>query len=455
MLDSFNNIIPAPIKNITDAIGNTINTLEQNEAVMEVIDKVIEPVMTTSAVIAATSIAMVIATLSNIYNLIYLFFRFGYFWLVPILLGKKRRSWGTVFDSISGKPIPRAIVKIFTREFNKLKESQIADGLGRFGFIIEKGKYYVTVSSPGYVFPSHVLKTDSVSQYDNIYRGDTVDVKSKEGGFFAMNIPLDPNMKLISPGRLWWLRFISFMGNILEKMSMPLLVVGTFLSWGTLILEPKMSNYAILILYGILIILKYIISKRLGKSLGVVKDKDTEDPIEMAIVRIYNVANGAVTATRVTNSRGQFNAFLPIGKYYLSIIKSGYENFHSKTISIGRFRGSIHFTAELKKKVKGEEDTAVKHINEKDVEIHLEAENVIMDKDQSDNNNDDENNSDNTIASGKRTKKLVKKNKKKLNNTKKLSSKGESSPARKVKKNKDIPDLPSDLGSLSAPEEDK
>ncbi|XOU93985.1 MAG: carboxypeptidase regulatory-like domain-containing protein [Candidatus Kerfeldbacteria bacterium] len=441
IVDTFNSIIPAPIRDFTEAIGDALKSLKNNEGIVEVVETVVTPVMATSAVIAATGIALVVATTSNIYNILYLFFRFGYFWLVPIMLGKKRRSWGTVFDSISGKPIPRAIIKIFTREFNKLKESQIADSQGRFGFIIDKGKYFVTASSPGYVFPSHVLKTDSVSQYDNVYRGDTLEIEGKEGGFFAMNIPLDPNMKAISPGRLKWLRFISYIGHILEKISIPLLIVGTLLSWGTLIIQPKTSNFVILSLYGVLLALRALINKRLGKSLGVVKDKDTEDPIEMAIIRIYNVETGMVVATKVTNSRGQFNALLPSGKYYLVIVKSGYSSFHSKTVSIGKYRGSIHFTAELNKKVKGEEETVVKHLNEKDVQIHLEDEEVVMDKDP----NDDDKNDVNPPAEKKVTKKAVKKNNKKSDKAKKT----------KVRKDKNIPDLPSDLGNLSAPEDDK
>lgn len=441
IVESFNNIIPAPIRDFTEAIGDSIRNLKQNKEIVETIDQVVTPVMTTSAIVATTSIAVVAATTSNFYNILYLFFRFGYFWLVPILIGKKRRSWGTIFDSITGKPIPRAIVRIFTREFNKLKESQIADSRGRFGFIIDKGKYFVTASSPGYVFPSHVLKTDSVSSYDNIYHGDTLEIKGKEGGFFAMNIPLDPDMKTISTARLKWLRFISSIGHILEKISMPLLVAGTLLSWASLIIQPKTNNYLILSLYGVLILMRYFINKRLGKSLGVVKDKDTEDPIEMAIIRIYNVATGVVAATQVTNSRGQFNALLPAGKYYLVIVKSGYASFHSKTVSVGKYRGSIHFTAELTKKVKGEEETAVKYLNEKDVEIHLEDEKVVMDKDP----NDDEDNDTNILPANNKTKKRTKKVKKKMKKVKKS----------KAKKDKDIPDLPSDLGNLSGPEDDK
>jgi len=224
--------------------------------------------------------------------------------------------------------------------------------------------WHVTVSSPGYVFPSHILKTDTISQYDNIYRGDTIEIKSKEGGFFAMNIPMDPDMKTVSQGRLKWMKFVSVLGYMLEKISMPLMVAGTILSWITLIIQPKISNYVILLMYGLLIFLRYIFTKKFGKSLGSVTDKETGEPIEMAIVRIYNVESGAISNTRITNIRGKFNALLSPGKYYLVIVKPGYETFKSKEVPVSRYKGYIKFSAELKKKVR--EPQIMKEIQEGD-----------------------------------------------------------------------------------------
>ncbi len=443
MVDTYNNIVPKPIKDITNAIGDTIKNIKNNKAVTEVVDNVIEPIMTASAVVAVTSIATVVASMANFYNMLYLFFRFGYFWLVPILLGKKRRSWGTVFDSVSGKPVPRAVIRIFSREFNKLKESQIADGQGRFGFIVDEGSYFITASAPGYVFPSHVLQTDTISQYDNIYRGDTVQISNKEGGFFAMNIPLDPNMKTVTEGRLKWLKFVSVLGYILEKISMPLLIAGTILSWFSLIIEPKISNYIILSMYATLILMRYLVTRKFGKSLGSVIDKENGEPIEMAIVRIYNAETGTIAVTRITNIRGKFNALLSPGKYYLVIVKPGYETFKSKEVPVSRYKGYIKFSAELKKKVR--EPEILKEIQEGDLEIKLESEDVPMDKEV----NSDDNNQD---------------NKKPPVGNKQLNKKSKSNPPKKTKSKKsksdkpkdddakppELPKMPSDLGDLSS-----
>lgn len=446
LVDFYNRIIPAPIRKITDAIGNTIDAIKRNKTVTEIVDTIIEPVMTVSAIVAATSLAAIIASMANLYNVLYLFFRFGYFWLVPILLGKKRRSWGTVFDSVSGKSVARAIVRIFSREFNKLKESQITDGQGRFGFIIEEGSYYVTASAPGYVFPSHVLQTDTVSQYDNIYRGDTIDINNKEGGFFAMNIPIDPNMKTVSLGRLKWLKFVNVLGFVLEKISMPLLIAGTLLSWFTLIIDPKPSNYIILSLYAFLILMRYLVTKKFGKSLGSVSDKETGEPIEMAIVRIYNAETGTIASTRVTNIRGKFNALLSPGKYYLVIVKPDYETFKSKEVLVSRYKGYIKFSAELKRKERQPE--ILKEIQEGDLEIKLEAEDVELEKEK---DNKDKNN---TSKPQDKTKPRPPKN----NGKKKINSKSNQKKSKSKKddsgKPPDLPSMPSDLGDLTSLSQD-
>ncbi|MFA6098040.1 MAG: carboxypeptidase regulatory-like domain-containing protein [Patescibacteria group bacterium] len=338
--------LPAPIRKITEQIGKTVQQIKENETVSKTVDRVVQPVVATSAVVAVTGLAATAGS-TQFFNLLYLFFRFGYFWLVPISFGKKRKAWGTVFDSLTGRPISRAVVRIFSREFNKLRESQITDKEGRFGFIVDEGVYYLTVTRPGYVFPSHILETAAISQYINIYRGNTISIDDGNKGTLALNIPVDPNMREISSGRVNWLKIISFIGNLLEKMNTPLLIGGTILSWLALIIEPKLINYLLLGLYAALLFLRYITARHLGRSWGVVKDKYTGAPIEQAVVRIYNVNTGNLLWTRVTNQQGQFNGLLSPGRYYLVIIKYGYHMFQSKPVNVSRKRGYIRFTAEL------------------------------------------------------------------------------------------------------------
>lgn len=340
-------ILPAPIRNVTKKVGETVQQIRQNETVSNTVSKVVQPVASTGVIVAVTGLATT-ASGTQVFNLFYLLFRFGYFWLVPVSLGKKRKSWGVVFDSITGKPIPRAIVRLFSREFNKLRESQVTDRDGRFGFLIDEGIYYISVTCPGYAFPSRIMRTAAISQYEHIYRGDTLSIDKMTAGALSVNIPVDPNMRMISTGRLNWMRILNTLGYIIEKINVPLLIAGTILSWITVILQPKLSNYLILAFYALLISFRYFVTRRFGRSWGMVRDRDTGLPLEQAIVRIFNATSGSIVWTRITNQRGQFNGLLVPGSYYLVIVRPGYEAFHSMPVAVTRRRGYIHFTAELR-----------------------------------------------------------------------------------------------------------
>ena len=214
------------------------------------------------------------------------------------------------------------------------------------------------------------MKVATLSQYEDIYRGDTLAVK-KDIGVLSINIPVDPNMKTVTEKRLRWLRYLNFVSFILEKISLPLLIGGTTLSWVVLILEPIRANYIILSIYILLILLRILFLKRVNRSLGVVTDRQSNQPMEMAIVRIYDAKTSQLATTRITNSRGQFNTLLAAGQYYLVIVKSGYKNFQSKEVTVTKRRGAIRFTAELVPQ-KGQEPVG----GVGDQNIHLEEEAV-------------------------------------------------------------------------------
>jgi len=349
LIDNIADALPKPIQKITEAIGATVQKLRDSETVSNIVDKIIEPSMTTAAVVVATGVAASTITAFQVTNLVYFFFRFSYLWLVPVAFGKrKKRSWGTVFDSVTGRPIRRAIVRIFSREFNKLIESQITDPQGRFGFLVDPGEYFVTVTRPGFVFPSHIMQTSAVSQYKDIYRGDTIKINERNAGSLALNIPIDPNIKEVPRARLRWLRILNKLGYFLEIFSILLLTTGTVLSWFALIVDPATINYYVLGLYVVLIFAKYLVGGILERSWGEVTDSESGDPIGMAAIRIYDSEKGNIIGTRVTNSKGQFTALVSPGQYYLVVVKAGYQAFKSKPMAVTKRQGLIRIKIQLK-----------------------------------------------------------------------------------------------------------
>lgn len=340
-------LLPGPINKLIDNFNELVNTLRANDDLTGIINEIIEPVATTALILTSIGIATT-ATSLELTNLIYLLFRFGYFWLLPISLGKRRRPWGVVFDSTTGKPIKGAIVRVFSKEFNKLRESQITDDQGRFGFLVDVGEYYVTVSRPGYLFPSRLLTSSVVSQYDHIYRGESFGIHERIEAAISINVPIDPEERQISHSRMIWLRVLNVLGMVLERANVPLLIGGTIISWITLILQPKLANYLILAIYGFLILLRLLLSRRIQRSWGSVTDIHTGASIELAVVRIYNMATGAIMATKITNREGKFTALVQPGQYYLMVIKVGYDTFQSQPLTVTKQRGLIKLSVQLK-----------------------------------------------------------------------------------------------------------
>lgn len=64
--------------------------------------------------------------------------------------GAKPKAWGIVRDGKTGSPVPLAIVRIFSKQYNKLLETKVTDAKGRYAFLVGASDYYLTVEKPGY-----------------------------------------------------------------------------------------------------------------------------------------------------------------------------------------------------------------------------------------------------------------------------------------------------------------
>ncbi len=111
-------------------------------------------------------------------------------WMVAILAGhcllyalfrrlarsKKPKSWGIVYESKTKSPVGLTVARIFETEYNKLLETQVTDGRGRYSFLVGSNAYYVTFSKPGF----------------EPKRTETVDLRgAKEGGAVGLDVGLD------------------------------------------------------------------------------------------------------------------------------------------------------------------------------------------------------------------------------------------------------------------------
>lgn len=112
-----------------------------------------------------------------IHIVIFLFF-------ARLVLGRKSKPWGMVYDAKTGKSIGLAVVRLFNRRYDDLLETQVTDRHGRFGFLVGPETYRLTVTREQYSFPS------MIERGFNRYRGEDFNVKRE--GIVRFDVPLDP-----------------------------------------------------------------------------------------------------------------------------------------------------------------------------------------------------------------------------------------------------------------------
>lgn len=83
---------------------------------------------------------------------------FTYLLFRRLAMPHKPKSWGIVYDKSTKKPVAQAIVRIFDAKFGKVLETQVTDDRGRYGFVVGKNVYFMTVDGRGY----ETLKTSEL-----------------------------------------------------------------------------------------------------------------------------------------------------------------------------------------------------------------------------------------------------------------------------------------------------
>jgi hypothetical protein len=80
-----------------------------------------------------------------------------------LVVPPKPKSWGIVYDEKTKEPISLAIVRIFETRFNKLLETQVTDGKGRYAFLVGKNRYQLLTEKQGYQ-PKEIKQIDLIKK---------------------------------------------------------------------------------------------------------------------------------------------------------------------------------------------------------------------------------------------------------------------------------------------------
>ncbi|MEI6039866.1 MAG: InlB B-repeat-containing protein [Candidatus Berkelbacteria bacterium] len=295
-------------------------------------------IVTTSSLLAAPIVLNAVLATANIWpQLLYLLSHLFQF----LGIRKRRKPWGTVFNSQTGQAIPYALIKIFDKEYNRLLETAVSDGEGRFGFLVRTGKYYLTVQKNGYTFPS-VMKVSGF--FDSVYTGEVLEIDSKDKTV-TINVPMDAQTKLSFSYKL--LVFTIKLNRILNTVRIVLLVLGIMFAIVLMIISINIFYIFSLIFYILIAIWEYLRTKR-ARPYGVVTDIFGR-PLETTIVRIYEKRTNRLVETDVTDIDGRFKFLVNPGIYYLTATKPEYTDFKSHIMYLEKEKTLVSVNIKMKK----------------------------------------------------------------------------------------------------------
>jgi hypothetical protein len=125
-----------------------------------------------------------------------------------LILPRRPKSWGTIYDKKTRAGLARAIVRIFDLRYNKLLETQVSDFKGRYSFLVGQNEYSLTAQKQGYetrtIKPVDMLKRERIVNMNialtklQIAIGPAVNLENSpaEGDIIKQDInPKDQNVK--------------------------------------------------------------------------------------------------------------------------------------------------------------------------------------------------------------------------------------------------------------------
>ncbi len=291
-------------------------------------DEQVEEVATAAApVVAGLAIANVALTAHTSTSLGALLL---YIFTQPALLfgRRKRKAWGTVYDSLSKLPVDLAIVRLLDAKTGARVKTAATDVEGRFSFLVQEGKYVLEVAKVGYRFPSELIvdmKTDG--RFENVYDGGTVEI-GEEGALLTPSVPVDP--KQVEADAKAVVR-----KSQLKKVRLAVAVVSPAVGVMSLIIAPTLLTGLLLLAQ----LIAYKLFKRLAvvkepKKWGFVYEKGFGRPLPKAVLRIFALPYHKLVETQVSDSRGRYHFRVGSGKFYLTATKPGFEKTESEPLNL-------------------------------------------------------------------------------------------------------------------------
>lgn len=261
--------------------------------------------------------------------------------LIPTLLGfrRKRRPWGTVYDSVTKQPLDPVYVRLYDSAYAEAATS-ITDLDGRYGFAPAPGTYTMDAKKGDYVFPSVKLKDATHDElYDDLYFGGTLDIDD-EDSIITKNIPMDAinfNWNEFEKAkRTGLMKFYSKGELFLSRIAKILFIAGFAASFLLVFLEPRLFNYIILGVYVLISVLSLFGVR--PRRPGFVVERATGAPLSFAILSVFSELLKKEVAHTIVGATGRYHVLVPKGRYYVTLKKKTGEQTYKDIYTSDVFR---------------------------------------------------------------------------------------------------------------------
>jgi len=241
---------------------------------------------------------------------------------------RKKRAWGTVYNSLSKLPVDLAIVRLLDAETGDRVKTAATDTAGRFSFLVQEGKYRMEVAKTGFRFPSEiVIGKETDGRFESVYGGGELEI-GEEGALLTPSVPVDPRVEEESVGSL--LRKLQW-----KKVRTGVAVLSPAIGIVTFVIAPN-------IITGLLLLAQmvaYQLFKRLAvvkepKRWGFVYEKGYGRAIPRALLRIFALPYHKLVETQVADGHGRYHFRVGSGKFYLTAVKPGFEKTESDPLDL-------------------------------------------------------------------------------------------------------------------------
>ncbi len=232
---------------------------------------------------------------------------------------KKVRKWGVVYDSVTKRPLDPVYVSLQDAEGKEIASS-ITDMDGRYGFLVEPGKYRIVPKKTNYSFPSLKMVGKTRDEiYLDLYFGYVFEI-TQEGGVIVKNIPMDPitfDWNEFAKEEKKLTNFYSKRDIVMNKIGDFAFSLGFIIAIIAFVSAPIVYNILIFALYIVLMVIREIGFRQ--KKSGRVTRKGTDIPLPYAIVRVFDFQTNTEISQKVTDKIGKFFCLVQKGEYYVTI----------------------------------------------------------------------------------------------------------------------------------------